>query len=72
MRIDRINIELEPWVMADGNIVIRIELTVNGNKVQIRENYYQDDFESMFHTYWQLLEEKIRRAMQEEKKDEHR
>ena len=65
MRIDNIKIELEPWMMSDSKISMKIEMVINGRELQAQEIYERDDFESMFDTYFTHLKERIRAAIKE-------
>ena len=65
MRIDRIRVELEPWILSDGNISIRLEMMVNGRELKAQEIYMRDDFESMVDVYFRILVERIKQMLKE-------
>ena len=66
MRIDKIRVELEPWILSDGNISMHLEMTVNGRKLQTQEIYMRDDFESMVDVYFRILAERIKQMLKEQ------
>ena len=66
MRIDNIKIELEPWMVSDDRILMRIEMIINGRELQAQEIYERDDFECLFDAYFTHLKERIRAAITEE------
>ena len=65
MKINKINVSLEPHSMSPDKIEMKIMVNIDDKKAEISKVYEPNDFDSMFDTYFAAIQKTIKDAIRE-------